>query len=244
MNITILSLFPQIPEVYFSSSIAARAAHKNAVNYKNIYIREYAHDKHRKCDDSPFGGGAGMVLKAEPLSLAIEANRTPQTKIIYPSPSGKVFTQETAVRLAAEDDIMLIAGRYEGVDQRIIDKYVDEEISLGDYVMASGELSSLVIIDAIIRLVKGVINNESLEEESFSNGLLEYPHYTRPETFMNMQVPEILLSGNHEAIRKWRLRKSVEKTLANRPDFVHNGIRKSDEVEKIIAEITAGNTKG
>jgi tRNA (guanine37-N1)-methyltransferase len=230
MQITVLSLFPQIIESYFQSSITARAIKKGLLTYSNINIRDYAIDKHRKCDDAPFGGGAGVILKAEPLAAAIEANTDRRegysSYCIYPSPSGRPFTQQIASRLSEQSSIMLIAGRYEGIDQRIIDLYVDEELSVGNYVMASGELSSLVIIDTVMRLIKGVIKAESLEEESFNDGLLEYPQYTRPEIFKGMAVPKVLMSGNHKEIKHWRYEKSIEKTLANLPNLGHNGEEK------------------
>jgi tRNA (guanine37-N1)-methyltransferase len=222
MKITLLSLFPQIIEGYFTQSIAKRAITKEALAYHNVNIRDYAEDKHKKCDDHPFGGGAGMVLKAEPLAKAIEAHQSEKSYVVYPTPSGKPFDQSCAQRLSQHDELIFICGRYEGIDQRIIDVYVDEELSIGNYVMASGELSSLVIVDSIMRLLDGVINKESLSEESFSNGLLEYPHYTRPEEWRGHKVPKVLLQGNHAKIKEWRLEKSKAKTLANNGKIVHN----------------------
>lgn len=224
MYFTTFSLFPDIIEPYFHSSIMARAINKGLITYQNINFRDYATDKHRTCDDTPYGGGAGMVIKPEPLANAIEANKGEGLYIIYPSPSGRRFTQATAKRLAAQKRLGFIAGRYEGIDQRIIDLYVDEELCIGDYVMSSGELACLVIIDTVMRLVEGAISKESLEEESFENGLLEYPHYTKPEIFANLHVPEILLSGHHQKIKKWREQKRWEKTLANRPEIVQNDV--------------------
>jgi len=222
LKITLLSLFPEIIEPYFTSSIAKRAITKGALSYNNINIRNYATDKHKKCDDHPFGGGAGMVFKPEPLGRAIEAHKTAGSYIVYPTPSGRLFNQAAAVRLSQQSELILICGRYEGIDQRIIDCYVDEEMSIGNYVMASGELAGLVIVDSIMRLLEGVINEQSLAEESFNDDLLEYPHYTRPEDWRGHKVPEVLLSGNHHEIKKWRFAKSMAKTLANRGEIVHN----------------------
>lgn len=223
MHFITFSLFPEIIEHYFNFSIAAKAVEKGIISYQNINFREYALDRHRTCDDTPYGGGAGMVIKPEPLSRAIEVYKDEDLHVIYASPSGHKFTQLVAKRLAGYKKIALIAGRYEGIDQRIIDLYVDEELCVGDYIMSSGELACMVIIDAVMRLVDGVISKESLEEESFENGLLEYPHYTKPEVFKGLHVPEVLLSGHHKRIKEWREQKRWEKTLANRPEIVQNG---------------------
>jgi tRNA (guanine37-N1)-methyltransferase len=248
MTYTVLSLFPEIIGAYFCSSIMARAVTAGLVAYRSINIRDYAFDRHRTCDDAPYGGGAGMLMMAEPLGRALEAagaeprpgpphpgkspgkNRDGEEqggrrgkRVLYLSPSGKPFTQEEARELAACDELILLCGRYEGIDQRIIDRYVDEELSVGDYVLSSGEVAALAVIDATYRLVKEVITPESLEEESFSGGLLEYPQYTRPEIYDTLRVPEVLLSGHHENIRRWRLEKRVEKTLALRPDLIRRG---------------------
>ena len=164
-----------------------------------------------------------MVLKPEPLAAALDSVAASGRRTVYPSPSGKLFTQQYAEQLASETELVFICGRYEGIDQRIIDTYVDDEISVGDYVMSSGELSTLTIIDTVYRLIEGVIKGESLEEESFTDGLLEYPHYTRPADFRGMAVPDILLSGHHAEIEKWRYEKRVEKTRRNRPDLLKEG---------------------
>jgi len=219
MTFTVLTLFPEIVESFFSSSIMAKAVEKGLVKYNLVNIRDFAYDKHKTCDDAPYGGGAGMVLKAEPLALALDSVGAKEKKVIFPSPSGKVFNQSVAEKLASEDHLVLICGRYEGIDQRVIDQYVDEEYTIGDYVLSSGEISSLVVIDSVYRLLDGVINRESLDEESFQNNLLEYPHYTRPEIFRDEAVPPVLLSGNHAEIERWRLKKRIEKTKRNRPDL-------------------------
>jgi tRNA (guanine37-N1)-methyltransferase len=241
MKYTVLSLFPEITDAYFATSIMAKAIGRGMVAYRSVNIRDFALDKHKTCDDAPYGGGAGMLMLAEPLGRALEfagarrrslplvpdlgpaAGRGGPPRVIYLSPSGRTLTQELAQELAGEEELILLCGRYEGIDQRIIDLYVDDELSVGDYVLSSGEVAALAVIDATYRLVDQVITPESLEEESFSGGLLEYPQYTRPEVYAMLQVPDLLLSGHHENIRRWRLRKRVEKTLALRPDLIRRG---------------------
>jgi tRNA (guanine37-N1)-methyltransferase len=241
---TVLSLFPEIIDAYFATSIMAKAVSRGIVEYRAVNIRDYAFDKHKTCDDAPYGGGPGMLMLAEPLGRALEAmgvaaKSGPRAggRVIYLSPSGRPFNQELARELAAAEELILLCGRYEGVDQRIIDAYADDEISVGDYVLSSGEVAALILIDATYRLVEQVITPASLEEESFSGGLLEYPQYTRPEVYGIMQVPEVLLSGHHENIRRWRLEKQVEKTFALRPDLIRRGLEEGlfdDETRKII----------
>ena len=253
MNFHVLTLFPEIPRAFFENSIMAKAVEKGIIAYDLVNIRDFAFDKHKTCDDSPYGGGAGMLMLPEPLSLALKSvcrniNATakergvkPRKRVIYVTPSGKPFTQKLAQDLSQESDLVFICGRYEGIDQRIIDSWVDDEISIGDYVMSSGELAATVIIDAVYRLVDGVISSESLEEESYTDGLLEYPQYTHPEVFDGMKVPEVLLSGHHENIRKWRLKMRLRKTLRVRPDLVAKAREQgllSKEAEKMIEEIT------
>ena len=242
MKYIVLSLFPEITDAYFANSIMAKALNRGIIEYKAVNIRDFALDRHHTCDDAPYGGGAGMLMLAEPLSRALEAVLTGsmgQKRVIYLTPSGHPFNQSMAEELAAEKKLVLICGRYEGIDQRIIDLYVDDEISVGDYVLSSGEVAALAVIDATYRLVEQVITPESLNEESFSSGLLEYPQYTRPEIYANLKTPEVLLSGHHENIRRWRLEKRVEKTLALRPDLIRLGEEKGlfdDETRKIIEE--------
>jgi tRNA (guanine37-N1)-methyltransferase len=235
MKYTVLSLFPEITDAFFATSIIARAINRGIVQYRSINIRDFALDKHKTCDDAPYGGGPGMLMLAEPLGRALEAagvpNRldsggaVPETRrrVVYLTPSGRPFTQKVAEELTACEELVLLCGRYEGIDQRIIDAYIDDELSIGDYVLSSGEAAALVVIDATYRLVDQVITPASLEEESFSGGLLEYPQYTRPEKYGMLQVPEVLLSGHHENIRRWRLGKRIEKTLALRPDVIRYG---------------------
>lgn len=241
MKFTVLTLFPEIPQAYFENSIMAKAVEKEIIAYDLVNIRDFALDKHHKCDDAPYGGGAGQLMMTEPLSLALESVNAKRKRVIYLTPSGIPFTQKKAKELSCEDELVFICGRYEGIDQRIIDYYVDDEISIGDYVMSSGEVAAEVIIDTVYRLVDGVISSDSLIEESHSDGLLEYPQYTRPDVYKGMEVPEVLLSGNHELIRKWRLKKRLEKTLHNRPDMVWNARMSgllSLEAEQLIEEIT------
>lgn len=233
MRFTVLSLFPEILDAFFSASIMAKAIDRGVVSYRSVNIRDFALDKHHKCDDAPYGGGAGMLMLPEPLGGALESvgvkdraleTRTPGRRVVYLSPSGRPFDQAVARDFAREEELILLCGRYEGVDQRVIDAYVDDEVSIGDYVLSSGEIAALVVVDAVYRLVEGVISGESLEEESFTDGLLEYPQYTRPELYGNMRVPEVLLSGHHENIRRWRLERRVEKTLRNRPELIRKGL--------------------
>ncbi|MDR0323380.1 MAG: tRNA (guanosine(37)-N1)-methyltransferase TrmD [Treponema sp.] len=250
MKYTVLTLFPEITDVFFSTSIMAKAIKRGIIEYQAVNIRDYAFDKHKTCDDAPYGGGPGMLMLPEPLKLALEAvgcghrQKEDRRRVIYLSPSGKPFNQELAKELASERELVLICGRYEGIDQRIIDRYADDEISTGDYVLSSGEIAALAIIDATYRLVDNVICAESLAEESFSDGLLEYPQFTRPEDFDTIKVPEVLLSGHHEQIRLWRLEKRVEKTLRQRPDLIQRGRELgifNKEIINIIDRLTAGS---
>ena len=241
MKFYVLTLFPEIPRAFFESSIMAKAVDRGIIAYDLVNIRDFAFDKHKTCDDSPYGGGAGMLMLPEPLGRALESVQARRKRVIYVTPSGRPFTQKLAQELSREDNLVFICGRYEGIDQRIIDSWVDDEISIGDYVLSSGEIAATVIIDAVYRLIDGVISSESLEEESYSGGLLEYPQYTRPEVYNGMSVPDVLRSGHHENIRKWRLEKRIAKTLANRPDLIYsarnNGLL-SVEAEKMIETIT------
>lgn len=241
MNIDILTLFPEMLEGFFTNSIMARAVENKIVSYKLTNWRDFAEDRHHKCDDSPFGGGAGMVIKPEPLFKALNYVDAMNKRVIYASPSGKRLTQDYARELSLEPDLVFICGHYEGIDQRIIDRYVDDEICIGDYVISSGEVATLVIIDSVYRLINGVITDSSLEEESFTGPLLEYPQYTRPETYCGMSVPDILLSGHHANIEKWRLLKRLEKTMSNRPELLKDSPL-DEETVKLIKEFNL--TKG
>ncbi|TVQ26907.1 MAG: tRNA (guanosine(37)-N1)-methyltransferase TrmD [Spirochaetaceae bacterium] len=229
MNCTVLTLFPEIIEGYVRSSIMAKAIDRGVVTVDAVNIRDYALDKHRSCDDAPYGGGAGMVMMPGPIAAALDAVESSGARTIYVSPSGSPFTQAKARELAREERLVILCGRYEGVDQRIIDSHVDEEISVGDYVLSSGEVAALVLIDAVYRLVDGVISGDSLIEESHEDGLLEYPHYTRPEVFQGRGVPDVLLSGHHARIREWRMQKQIEKTARMRPDLYEQYMQKQKE---------------
>lgn len=241
MKFTVLTLFPDIVKAFFENSIMAKAVEKGIIAYDLVNIRDFATDKHHTCDDSPYGGGAGQLMMTEPLGRALDSVKASRKHVIYVTPSGKQFTQSKALELSRKDELVIVCGRYEGIDQRIIDYYVDDEISIGDYVMSSGEVSATVIIDTVYRLIDGVISSESLDEESYSDGLLEYPQYTRPPVYKDMEVPDVLLSGNHEKIRKWRLEKSIQKTLRNRPDLIQKARMTgtlTQEAEKMIEELT------
>lgn len=241
MKFHVLTLFPEIPKAFFETSIMKKAVEKGIIAYDLVNIRDFAFDKHKTCDDNPYGGGAGMLMLPETLGLALDSVESYKKRVVYVTPSGKPLTQKLAQELSQETDLVLICGRYEGIDQRIIDSRVDDEISIGDYVMSSGEVAALVVIDTVYRLIDGVISSESLDEESYSDGLLEYPQYTRPEVYKEMEVPEVLLSGHHENIRKWRLKKRLAKTLAVRPDLItaarQNGTLTA-EAEEMILELT------
>lgn len=220
MVLQVLTLFPEMVAPYFESSIMKRAVERGIVQYQIVNIRDFATDKHRSCDDAPYGGGAGMVMKPEPLAGALDFVEARGKRTIFPTPSGRLFDQQYAEELAQEKELVFICGHYEGIDQRIVDLYDSEEITIGDYVLSSGEVASLAIIDSVYRLLTGVINNDSLAEESFVDGTLEYPHYTRPEIFRGMRVPEVLLSGNHEKIRAWRKERGLKKTARVRPELL------------------------
>jgi tRNA (guanine37-N1)-methyltransferase len=226
VKLKIVTLFPAIVQLYFEMSIMARAVKRGIIEYTLVNIRDYTCDKHKTCDDTPYGGGVGMVILPEPLGCALDSIDALHKYVVYVTPSGIPFTQDKALELSREKEIVFICGRYEGVDQRIIDRYVDDEVSIGDYVLSSGELASLVIIDTVYRLIDGVISTESLDEESFSDGLLEYPQYTRPEEYRGMNIPDILLSGHHKHIQQWRLAQRIAKTLAVHPDLLERAQKK------------------
>lgn len=236
MNFTILTLFPEILRGYFEASIMKRAVEQGLIGYSLVNIRDYATDKHRKCDDEVFGGGAGMLMKPEPLDRALEAAGSPAVRTVFMTPSGRLLNQALAAELSREENLVVLCGRYEGVDQRIIESRVTDEISIGDYVLSSGEIAAMVLVDAVYRLKPGVISGESLEEESFSKGLLEYPQYTRPALYASMRVPEVLTSGNHAQIARWRLKASIAKTLAYRPELLSYDSL-PQEVGRILREV-------
>ena len=240
MKFTILSLFPEIINAFFDASIMKKAVASSRISYELVNIRDFAFDKHKTCDDVPYGGGAGMLMLAEPLAMSLDEVVAKDKHVVFMSPSGKSFSQEDAKRLSKLKEMVIICGRYEGIDQRIIDEYVDEELSIGDYVISSGEVAALVLIDAVYRLVDGVISPESLESESFVDFLLEYPQYTRPSEFRGRKVPSVLLSGHHANIELWRLKKRLEKTLRVRPDLIEKARLTnswSELCESILEEI-------
>ncbi len=220
MKFDILTLFPEMFDT-IKNSIIGKAIEKKLIEINTINIRDFSKDKHKKVDDTPYGGGAGMVMMPDVVYDAYMSIKDKKNaKVIYLSPKGNVLNQNKIEALSKEEHIILLCGHYEGIDQRVLDEIVDEEISIGDYVLTGGELPAMVLIDTVSRYVSGVLNKESVDEESFSNGLLEYPHYTRPEVFLNKKVPEVLLSGHHENIKKWRDEKSLEITKKKRPDLL------------------------
>jgi len=220
MKITILTLFPEM-FVPLYGSIVGRAVKEGKLQIETVNLRDYTEDKHKKCDDYPFGGGAGMVMTPQPIGSAIEAvDPEHKARRIYLSPKGKVFRQEHVFELASYEHIVMLCGHYEGVDQRAIDLFIDEELSIGDYVLTGGELPAMVVADCVSRYVDGVLSPESLVQESFSENLLEYPQYTRPVEYRGLGVPEVLRSGNHAEIDKWRREKSLEITKKKRPDLL------------------------
>ena len=219
MKIDILTLFPEM-FAPLRESIIKRAVEDNKVEINIINIRDFAAPPHFKCDDEPFGGGAGMVMLCEPLFKAIESVKTDSSNIFYMSPRGRVFNQEIAREMSKLEHIILLCGHYEGIDQRVIDYFNIQELSIGDYVLTGGELPAMVVADSIIRLIPNVIRAESTEEESFSTNLLEYNQYTRPAEFRGMKVPDVLLSGHHKNIEIWRKEQSIEITKRNRPDLL------------------------
>lgn len=238
MKLTVLTLFPEILRGFFENSIMKRAAERGLVTYDLVNIRDYATDKHHKCDDEVYGGGAGMLMLPGPLGRALDAAGSPGVRTVFVTPGGRLFNQAYARDLARERELVILCGRYEGVDQRIVDKYVSDEISIGDYVLSSGEAAALVVVDAVYRLIDGVITGESLAEESFEGGLLEYPQYTRPALYDSMPVPDVLVSGHHANIARWRLKKRLEKTLAYRPELLSDAML-SDDLRGLIERIAA-----
>ncbi len=235
MKINILTLFPAMFEGFKGESIIKRAIEAGQLEINVVDIREYCFDKHKQADDMPFGGGAGMVMKPEPLFRALKDIET-TGKIIYTSPQGRRLEQKLAVELSKEMEITIIAGHYEGIDERVVDAFVDLEISIGDYVLTGGELPAMVIADAVARLIPGVIKKESYEQDSFYNGLLDYPHYTRPASYDGMEVPQVLLSGHHKNIDTWRKKQSLKRTYARRPDLLENRELTKEE-KKLLEEI-------
>ncbi|GFO66274.1 tRNA (guanosine(37)-N1)-methyltransferase TrmD [Geomonas paludis] len=239
MKFDILTLFPAMFEGPLTESILKRASDKGLIEIGLHNIRDWAFDKHATADDSPYGGGSGMVMKVEPLAGAIEAvkEKRPGSKVILTTPGGRPFTHQVAQELSREEGLIIICGRYEGVDERVRTLFVDDEISLGDFVLTGGEIAAMVIVDAVSRLVPGVLGHEeSAQYDSFADGLLEYPQYTRPPEFRGEKVPDILLSGNHAEIAKWRRKEQIRRTLASRPELL-DGIEWSKQDKKLLKEL-------
>ena len=239
MQIALVSLFPEMFDAVSDYGVTGRASRQGLVQLTHCNPRQYTADKHRTVDDRPYGGGPGMLMMIDPLQQAIAAAReavAEGAKVIYLSPQGKRFDHARAVELAREPALVLIAGRYEGVDERLLEAEVDEELSIGDYVLSGGELAAMVVVDAVARQLPGVLGHDlSAQEDSFADGLLDCPHYTRPEVFQGRQVPDVLLSGNHEAIRRWRLKQALGRTFERRPDLLQGRAMKPEE-EQLLAE--------
>lgn len=249
MHVTVITLFPDMLKAVTDFGITSRAVAQGILQVDSVNPRVFTHDRHQTVDDRPFGGGPGMVMKPEPLKAAIEVARNEGTaprRVIYLSPQGQPLTQATAARLAKAPGLVLLAGRYEGIDERVIEAHVDEEISIGDYVLSGGELPAMVLIDAVARHLPGVLGHEdSAGQDSFSgeySNLLDCPHYTRPDEFDGLAVPEILRSGNHAAIERWRMKQALGRTAERRPDLLEkqqNGPGLTDEQQQLLAEYLA-----
>jgi len=237
MKIDILTLFPEMCEAYLSESIIGRARQENKVQIACHNIRDYTTDKHNRVDDAPYGGGMGMVMSVQPIDDCIKAvtkNCSSKPRIIYLSPKGKTFNQQKAIELSKLEHIVLLCGHYEGVDERVLEKHVDEEISLGDFVLTGGEIAAVAVADAVSRLLPGVLSDDvCFSEESHWNGLLEYPHYTRPAEWEGRMVPDVLLSGHHANIVKWRREKSIETTLNKRPEMLKTAELTKDDLKHL-----------
>jgi len=248
MQIDIVTLFPQMFQGIFQESILKRAQEKDIVKINIHNLRDFALDKHSIVDDYSYGGGAGMVLKPEPMFRAVEkivgrGKGKRRVRIILLTPQGQTFNQDKAKELSQEKHLLFISGHYEGVDERVVENLITDEVSIGDYVLTGGELPAMVIIDSLVRLLPGVLNKrESFENDSFYQGLLDYPHYTRPRKFRGKSVPALLLSGNHSRIRKWRRQKALENTLNKRPDLLEK-VRLSAEDKEILKKLTRTKRK-
>ena len=232
MKFDVLTLFPEM-FTPLKESIIGRATKNNCIEINITNIRDFSKDKHKKVDDTPYGGGAGMVIRPDVVYDAYKSVETTPAKTIYLTPQGKKLDQKIVEDLSRYKHIILLCGHYEGTDQRVIDEIAPEELSIGDYVLTGGELPAMVLIDSVARYIDGVLNKDSIEEESFASGILEYPQYTRPEVFNKREVPDILKSGHHENIRTWRRKKAIEITCMKRPDLLENGNFTEDEIEYI-----------
>lgn len=221
MRIDILSLFPEYFKGPFDESMIKLAKKNGIIDIKLIDIRDFADNKFRRVDDRPYGGGPGMVMMPQPVSSAIRSVKTPESKVVYMSPQGKVLTAAKCRELAALEHLVILCGHYEGIDERVLESEVDEEISIGDYVLTNGALAAIVLVDAVVRFIPGVLGHElAASEDSFEQGLLDCPHYTRPEVFEGQKVPDVLIGGNHKKIAEWRKMKALEKTRRMRPDLL------------------------
>ena len=249
MRIDVLTIFPQMFDVPFSFGIFKRAIDQNLVNINVHNIRDYTHDKHHTVDDYPYGGGPGMVFKPEPIFEAVAAvkaqisdeSEAAEPPIILLTPQGRLFNQQIAMELSSYSHLILVCGHYEGIDERVVEHLVTDEISIGDYVLTGGELPALVVVDAVIRLLPGVLGSEnSAQEESHVNGLLEYPQYTRPSDFRGWPVPEVLLSGNHAQIARWRREQVLRRTVERRPDLIDKS-KLGQEEKQLVEQFTALN---
>ena len=246
MKIKILTLFPKMVEIPLGESVIKRAVDKGAVEFSIFNIRDSATDKHSTVDDTPYGGGGGMVMMPEPLCRSLEqaVNGSGQTRIILTSAAGKKFDQKMAQELSQEESLIFICGHYTGVDERVKEFFPIEEVSIGDYVLTGGDLPALVMIDAIVRLIPGVLGNfESAEYDSFQNVILGYPQYTKPQEFNGKKVPEVLVSGHHAQVARWRRLKALEQTYRNRPDLLER-INLTDEEKKFLHSLTENNNRG
>ena len=243
LRVDVLTLFPEAVGAYATTSVLGRAHERDVWRLRTIDLRDATNDPHRSVDDTPFGGGAGMVMRAEPILRSVEMTPDLARPIIALTPSGKLFTQSSAQALAGLEGFTLLCGRYEGFDQRALDLVVDEEISLGDFVLAGGELAALCVIEAVVRLLPGALgNDESVLDESFSEGLLEYPHYTKPAEVRGRSVPEVLRSGDHEKVRRWRRAQAIRRTMQRRPDLMARRGPLSAEEEALLAEFPVVET--
>lgn len=223
LKIQILTIFPEVCRSVLSESILKRAQEKNLAQLEAVDLRAWTSDRHRTVDDTPYGGGPGMVMKIEPIDLALTQIRSPESKVILMTPQGRKFSDVIARELALGKDLILLCGHYEGIDQRVSDHLVDDEISIGDYVLTSGVLPALVVTDAVVRLIPGVLgDDDSAQQDSFADGILDHPHYTRPADYKGWKVPEVLLGGNHAAIEKWRREAALEATKKRRPDLLES----------------------
>lgn len=244
MRFDVVTLFPDMFRAMIGEGVTGRAVDRGQVSLGLWNPRDFTHDVHRTVDDRPYGGGPGMVMKIEPLRDAIAQARrvAPDSSVVYLSPQGRRFDQAAALRMAGKSGMILVAGRYEGIDERLINHYVDEEWSIGDFVLSGGELPALVLMDAVIRLIPGVLGDkDSADQDSFTDGLLDCPHYTRPEDFEGDRVPPVLLGGNHELIRRWRLQQSLGRTWQRRPELLEGRVLSREE-ESLLNEFIQAHT--